>query len=70
MVSITSGRLVDMYSGTISLGVGAATAGIAFAAARTEKYKHSRRSFMVPSAVYDTIRTKHAEVGQWPLNAR
>jgi hypothetical protein len=36
IVSIASGRVVDMYSGTISLGLGAAKAGIAFAAARTE----------------------------------
>ena len=51
ILSIASGRFVDTYSGTISLGAVAASAGIAFAAARTERQNHSRKTLMVPSSI-------------------
>ena len=51
ILSIASGRVVDTYSGTISLGFGAASAGIAFAATRTETQNDSRRTFTAASAI-------------------
>src|SRR5918993_4816807 len=55
IVNIASGRLVATYRGTISLGLGAANAGIAFAAAKTESCNHRRRSLIAPSAIQDGV---------------